>query len=79
MSSEYDRLIKRSANPNKNIDTLYVPIDVNESQTTPRPFNKAQRTSPKKARAHPVGDEHRQSSKFSRKQASVMKIDDADK
>lgn len=30
LNSEHDKLVRRrSANPNKNIDALYVPIDVN--------------------------------------------------
>jgi hypothetical protein len=29
LNSEHDKLIRRSADPNKNIDALYVPIDVN--------------------------------------------------
>ena len=67
------------ADPNKSIDSIYVPIDVTDAHINSKPFNKSHR-SPKKAKAQPIHDQRYESQgKFSRRQlSSVMKID-ADK
>ena len=59
LASEHDRLVRRQGDPNRNMDSFYVPIEVNEmhtAATAARPFNKTQRGSPRKAKLHPAGD-----------------------
>jgi hypothetical protein len=59
LPNDHERLARRPGDPNRNMDSLYVPIEVNETHTaaTPaRPFNKSQRGSPRKAKVHPAGD-----------------------